>query len=364
MLQKLKRLMLHAGTTQEAFARIQPDIQKNNHARLKVFSIVTIVFLLVMVIVAITHPSLGLDPYTYLISLVLFSGILILEQIFGGEYPTVSKVLIWLYNLLMGVFAIVVGTVANEKQLAGTFLAFITAIPLMFIKRPLENIILIIFFDILFIVMSGTIKETALFRVDMLNALVFGGVSMVISSFIMEVAVENLVIKDNMTRLAGTDQLTKLRNRTSYEWSLPTYPSQCRDSLACVYADVNGLHELNNTKGHEAGDVMLWFAGKALQDQFGVANTYRIGGDEFLAFAPDVDTDLLESRLKAFRERVEAEGYYVSVGYRMQPVSELNMDQLVKEAEDRMYAEKRRFYTSNSGREIRNRNQAEEQPVG
>ena len=27
----------------------------------------------------------------------------------------------------------------------------------------------------------------------------------------------------------------------------------------CVYIDANGLHELNNERGHEAGDLMLRF---------------------------------------------------------------------------------------------------------
>ena len=32
----------------------------------------------------------------------------------------------------------------------------------------------------------------------------------------------------------------------------------------CVYIDANGLHELNNERGHEAGDLMLRFVAESL----------------------------------------------------------------------------------------------------
>ena len=62
--------------------------------------------------------------------------------------------------------------------------------------------------------------------------------------------------------LSETDLLTGLFNRNSYEQKLKTYSSMCNQVLPCVYVDVNGLHELNNTRGHAAEDKMLPFADK------------------------------------------------------------------------------------------------------
>ena len=38
---------------------------------------------------------------------------------------------------------------------------------------------------------------------------------------------------------------------------MPEYPDRYQTSLACIYIDVNGLHEMNNSRGHEAGDDMI-----------------------------------------------------------------------------------------------------------
>ena len=50
----------------------------------------------------------------------------------------------------------------------------------------------------------------------------------------------------------------------------------------CVYIDANGLHELNNERGHEAGDLMLRFGAESLMEQFPKGSLYRVGGDEFV----------------------------------------------------------------------------------
>ena len=46
----------------------------------------------------------------------------------------------------------------------------------------------------------------------------------------------------------------------------------------CVYIDANGLHELNNERGHEAGDLMLRFVAESLMEQFPKGSLYRVGG--------------------------------------------------------------------------------------
>ena len=347
LLQKLQQILFYAGTTPEEYARILPEIRKNNHKRLQVFSGVSIFFLLVMVIITYTDRSLSFRYQTYLAPVLLLCVILLADIFFAEKHPLLCKILIYVFVSLLTLLSIVIGTFDNREQTAGTFLAFLLAIPLLFIVRPIENVCFIAFFDVLFIIASASVKSRALFEVDMINALVFGGISIIISSFMLSITIENFVIKDAMTRLAETDQLTQLRNRTSYEQRLPIYPTLCKKSLACIYADVNGLHELNASKGHEAGDTMLKFIADALQAQFGAFHTYRIGGDEFVTFAMDTDADVLAEKLNSFIKLVESENYHISVGYALQSAENIQMPALIKTAEDKMYQAKQEFYSQN-----------------
>lgn len=137
--------------------------------------------------------------------------------------------------------------------------------------------------------------------------------------------------------------LTGLLNRNSYEKNVLEYPGRCRESVTCIYVDVNGLHTLNDSKGHAAGDEMLRAVAGALRDCFGEKDVYRIGGDEFVVFARDEALEGIWNKLEEAQNYLKERGYHVSVGLccRKQPV---DMDSLVKEAETHMYAEKDRYY--------------------
>ena len=57
--------------------------------------------------------------------------------------------------------------------------------------------------------------------------------------------------------VSQTDILTGLKNRNYFEIMVQEIPERCASNLICVYGDVNGLHEINNNHGHNAGDKML-----------------------------------------------------------------------------------------------------------
>ena len=74
---------------------------------------------------------------------------------------------------------------------------------------------------------------------------------------------------------ANIDVLTGLPNRNRYEAYLKSLNGSS-ERLMCLFIDVNGLHELNNTKGHFAGDQMLRFIADTLKVLFSSEHIYRI----------------------------------------------------------------------------------------
>lgn len=147
------------------------------------------------------------------------------------------------------------------------------------------------------------------------------------------------------------DFLTGLLNRNSFQRDILTY-ANCA-GFACIYADANGLHEINNTKGHEAGDAMLKAVARSMQNQFGKEHTYRIGGDEFVALNSSESEQTILEKIKLIQDETTALGYHVSIGmYRSDNTA--NPDEIVKEAEKNMYEAKRIYYET-KGRDRRSR---------
>lgn len=344
ILMKAHGLLKYAGVSREEYENIEPEIYAYDRKRLRVFACITVFFLTAMTIITFLNPGLGFPFYIYLIPLLMVLAIYLVVRFFTQSRPRLLKAMIYAFMSLLFLMAIYIGAIANKAQTAGTFLAFMLAIPMLFVLPPWQNICMIVIFDALFILTVIAVKSPDVIPVDVINALIFGGVGTIVSTFMMTITVENFVVKHRMTNLAERDQLTKLRNRTSYEYRIPSYPDRCKTSLACIYADANGLHELNEAGGHEAGDSMLCYIADALRELFGADHTYRIGGDEFVTFAVDVEEAALKEKVNRFIGRVEHAQYHVSVGCDVQRAGEIQMYALIKSAEQRMYREKSAFY--------------------
>nr|WP_243426738.1 GGDEF domain-containing protein [Faecalicatena fissicatena] len=153
---------------------------------------------------------------------------------------------------------------------------------------------------------------------------------------------QNLDTLNAVREYGERDALTGLYNRNKYEEDLPKVQGCYEHSLACVYIDVNGLHELNNTKGHEAGDMMLKTVSRKIRDRFGEEYAYRIGGDEFVVFVPDQPEEVSGRLAEELIGFLKEDGYYISVGIAWEENGAV--DGLIKTAERKMYIEKKKFY--------------------
>lgn len=149
------------------------------------------------------------------------------------------------------------------------------------------------------------------------------------------------------------DGLTGIRNRYSFERKIKTYHMSNHDNVACIYIDVDGLHELNNSKGHSEGDELIKCVGMNILKYWGRENTFRIGGDEFVAFCFDTDPDMLWVAIEQFRERISKAGYSASIGWAIKDIDKLKINDLLHEAENVMYKEKREHYSGSNDRRKR-----------
>ncbi len=162
-------------------------------------------------------------------------------------------------------------------------------------------------------------------------------------------ALENIRSYRIIEEMGMVDALTGLLNRNSYQKTL----AEAKDISGCVYLDANGLHDLNNKHGHAAGDAMLKSVAATLRDAFGTADTYRIGGDEYVALCRRIGKEDAENRTKRLEDSVTKQGYHVSVGFAWRDTpasSQAELNELVTEAEHLMYDAKNRYYESIGGK--------------
>lgn len=147
---------------------------------------------------------------------------------------------------------------------------------------------------------------------------------------------------------AETDQLTNLPNRYRFEQYF--YESgKSGYSLAFLVFDVNRLKEINDKRGHLAGDELIRNAAECIGECFGVpgeSNCFRIGGDEFAAIVKRVTRAEMDRRLSWFNERQKEMNISVAVGLAFaEEIGDTNFRDLFLTADRNMYSDKMRAHS-------------------
>jgi len=158
--------------------------------------------------------------------------------------------------------------------------------------------------------------------------------------------------------LGKHDVLTKLYNRAFYTTEINRLERNMLRPVSCIFMDMNGLKELNDTLGHDVGDNLLQRMGNILNQlvQQTLYSACRIGGDEFVVLLPGADEAALQNCLQSLQELLFVDNQFyshqplsLSTGYATNKDGE-RMEDMLKRADMIMYQEKRDYYLNNNRR--------------
>lgn len=354
MLKMIKNVFIYSGVDKESYDLALPSINKANLAMVQVFSGMASVLTGIMCLLSMFLSSTSQNRTVYVAgffgSLLLF----VLSTVCAKKHTWIIIPLVYIAFSVFFLYGIFIGTITNPTQQTVTFMVMLVFMPVLFIDRPVRVLSAMAVYVLFFIFLCFKNKVDPVLSTDVMDAIIFGILGGASGSIINHIKVRSYVLEHKLHNASRTDELTQMNNRNSFESDLHAYPDKCKENLGCIYFDVNGLHELNNTKGHKEGDIMLQYIAGQIKEIFGRDFTYRIGGDEFVAFVADFEKTQLEFLLSKLKEYVERKNYHVAVGYECIDKSVLDMDTLIKAAEAQMYANKSQFYREN-GRDRRRR---------
>ena len=171
--------------------------------------------------------------------------------------------------------------------------------------------------------------------------------------------------EERIRHLAQFDSLTGLPNRALLADRLAQLihaAARSQAKLALLFIDLDRFKEVNDSMGHEAGDLLLISIAKRLQQCVRESDTVaRMGGDEFIVATPQLaqaeDAAVVARKvLSAIKEPLSISGTAIaisgSVGICVFPDDGTTASQLIRNADSAMYQAKRsgrdayRFYTS------------------
>jgi diguanylate cyclase (GGDEF)-like protein/putative nucleotidyltransferase with HDIG domain len=165
-------------------------------------------------------------------------------------------------------------------------------------------------------------------------------------------AIGNSLKREVVPMVSHTDALTDLPNARALFLHLDAEIASCAhndSTLGIVVCDVDGFRQVNQRYGDIAGDELLrGIALQLRQSCRGSDYVARMGGDEFVAVMADLSRSAAEQRMRDFDRIVCETGRTVcgkemvglSCGYVVFPADGATAEQLLAEADRRMYKQK------------------------
>ncbi len=162
---------------------------------------------------------------------------------------------------------------------------------------------------------------------------------------------EQIAALNKANELARRDGLTGTRNMTAYrefeESMQKSIDSELGHSpFAIVIFDINELKQINDTKGHKAGDEYIKSSCRMICSVFAHSPVFRIGGDEFAAVLAGGDYDKRISLVELIRNRSltnqrQGSGPVVAVGMAVyDQMNDRKISDVFKRADENMYHDK------------------------
>ena len=162
------------------------------------------------------------------------------------------------------------------------------------------------------------------------------------------VSISNARLIERLAATARTDPLTGLSNRRAFEQALEdrldvTFP----EPFSVIMLDVDGLKQVNDARGHAAGDAVLKRVASVLTAHLRQADVVtRWGGDEFVLLMPGTDqvgaVSLARRVGGTLRDADDPAGAIsVSIGTASFPADGTSADGLLAAADRSMYIDKR-----------------------
>ena len=158
-------------------------------------------------------------------------------------------------------------------------------------------------------------------------------------------------------KLAFTDELTKLYNRTAFNKDMNERFMKVEIEYKVIPTvlfmfDLNDLKKCNDNFGHEYGDCYITMVSHIIKEVFGIdGKCYRIGGDEFCSIMNYTSQEDIENKYNRFVEEIQKKNEQefvvpvsVAVGYAIyDPTIDKSLEETLKRADVMMYQNKQKI---------------------
>lgn len=171
-----------------------------------------------------------------------------------------------------------------------------------------------------------------------------------VTTYILSSEIANYHLLNRLRILSSHDMLTGVLNRNEMNIVVEELGNGTRgkgQTVGVIFADLNGLKEVNDAGGHPSGDMLLRNAASVLKEVFDENDIFRAGGDEFSIIITGItEKEILEKVEKIKEATKRYDNLFFAIGSCVEDDGS-KVRTALRIADTRMYEDKRAFYEKN-----------------
>lgn len=194
------------------------------------------------------------------------------------------------------------------------------------------------FFDMISNLLNINIIHNVITTCFTAGAIVFGAYLILWSNYIVKIIFK-------LNKSANKDPMTGLYNRKGFE-ELFKRKSKTQKDFYIIVFDLDKTKVINDNFGHQKGDKYITDSATIIKEEIGKNGFIgRTGGDEFVAYAGNINEEEVEKIIFYIKDRVtkifRKEKTQISIGYAVYGRDGKDLGKLMRIADKRMYNDKK-----------------------
>lgn len=293
------------------FSKEKFEIAKLNLRILEKLCLATVILLIIFLfltplIIKDWSPSLQhivFLPISTLICIVVF---LCKEKV--QKSPKIVTALCILFEIILFTFIILIDVFSNKAAPSCFMPMLCVVLPAVFIFPLSLSFGMIGFFEIIYAIAVVLFKDLAIGQYDVFETIVSLGFSFVVAVIIFRLRIRDYQIRNKFKELSVRDAfLPGIYNKQGCEKQMQKYLEFNNPSVNCsvLFLDLDDFKQINDTFGHQNGDIILQCFGEVLDSIFRSNDIIgRFGGDEFIVLVKElIDENVLSEKCLLISER-------------------------------------------------------------
>ncbi|MEG2002457.1 MAG: hypothetical protein RR107_05130, partial [Clostridia bacterium] len=206
------KLINYIKYSNEQFDNHINEIMSGNKFMLKISANSAFIIFSILFVLSFFVKSIEASKLLYLVFAVLMLMFVIANRLIK-ESSNSTRIMMHILAALLISFSIVLGTYLSADLTAAIFLILLILLPILFVENIVISTLTTLLYVISFSFCAIYFKESAVYSIDIINAVTAFVISLVTISIISRIKLRDLILQDNLITLSNEDELTKLFNR-------------------------------------------------------------------------------------------------------------------------------------------------------